>query len=423
MHVDSASREQLQNWAETLESHYQAIKARGLKLDLTRGKPSADQLTLANALDGDLGGDYRDPTGIDVRNYGGLDGLPGMKALGGAMLQVPAEEVLVGGNSSLTLMYQMVLFSWLFGTGDSGPAWRDEGPVKFLCPVPGYDRHFAVTAEFGIDMVPVPMNDQGPDMDVVEQMIADDPSIRGMWCVPKYSNPTGCIYSEDTVDRIAALGRQAAPSFRVMYDHAYAVHDLHGPKPFPSMRAACLKHGTLDSVVQFTSTSKVTFAGAGVAFMAGSPANLGRFKRHLGISTIGPDKVNQLRHLRFLSDFEGLQAHMEQHAALLRPRFNAVLERLDAAFGDSDLASWTKPDGGYFISFDCRPGLAKEIVRLAKEAGVVLTPAGATYPYGRDPEDRNIRLAPSFPTVDDISAATDVFVLCVKLASVRQKLE
>lgn len=422
MQISSANQEQLQQWVQELEQQYATIREKGLKLDLTRGKPSADQLTLANALDGDLGGDYRAPDGTDVRNYGGLDGLPDMKTFAAGILGVPATEVLIGGNSSLTLMYQTIQFAWTFGVGKDGKAWKDEGTVRFLCPVPGYDRHFSVTEEFGIEMIPVPMTENGPDMDVVEKLIAEDPSIRGMWCGPKYSNPTGCIYSAETVDRIAALGKTAAPNFRVMWDNAYAVHDLGEDLPLANIREACNKHGTLDSVMQFASTSKVTFAGAGVAFMSGSEENLARFKKHLGIATIGPDKVNQLRHLRLLSDAAALRAHMRQHAELLRPRFEAVLEALDAAFGDSDLAEWTRPAGGYFVSFDARPGLANDIVRLAKEAGVVLTPAGATFPYGRDEEDRNIRLAPSFPKLEEIKAAMEVFVVCVKLASVRQAL-
>lgn len=422
MQLSSASQEQLQQWAQELEQQYATIREKGLKLDLTRGKPSADQLTLANALDGDLGGDYRAPDGTDVRNYGGLDGLPDMKAFAAGILGVPAGEVLVGGNSSLTLMYQTIQFAWTFGTGKDGKAWKDEAPVKFLCPVPGYDRHFSVTEEFGIEMIPVPMTENGPDMDVVEKLIAEDRSIRGMWCVPKYSNPTGCIYSDETVDRIAALGKIAAPNFRVMWDNAYAVHDLGEDLPLANIREACEKHGTVDSVMQFASTSKVTFAGAGVAFMSASATNLARFKKHLGIATIGPDKVNQLRHLRLLSDSEALRGHMEQHAELLRPRFEAVLSALDSAFEGSDLAEWTRPAGGYFVSFDARPGLANAIVGLAKDAGVVLTPAGATFPYGRDEQDRNIRLAPSFPTLDEIKAAMEVFVVCVKLASVRQAL-
>ncbi len=423
MQLDLASTEQLQQWSKEFEQQFKDVKARGLKLDLTRGKPSASQLDLANALDGDLGGDFQAPDGTDVRNYGRLDGLIDMKIFGGSMLGVPAEEVLVGGNSSLTLMYQTILFAYLFGVGESGRAWRNDGKVKFLCPVPGYDRHFSVTEEFGIEMINVPMLDSGPDMDKVEALIGSDRSIKGIWCVPKYSNPSGEIYSADTVDRIARLGNKASENFRIMWDNAYAVHDLiKQPDQLVSIRERCIEHGTLASVYQFSSTSKVTFAGAGISFMASSTANLAKFKKHLGIATIGPDKVNQLRHLRLLSDKPALIQHMQQHADLLRPKFAAVQDHLERAFSDSDIASWTRPDGGYFVSLDCRVGLAREIVRLAGEAGVIMTPAGAPFPYGNDEQDTNIRIAPSFPTVEDINSAMEVFVVCIKLASVRQKL-
>ena len=422
MRLESATNEQLQQWCAELTEQYNTIKNIGLKLDVTRGKPSAEQLDLANALDGDLGGDYTSPDGADVRNYGGLDGLPDMKALGASVLDVPVDEVLVGGNSSLTLMYQAIMFAWCFGVGENGKAWSKEEKVRFLCPVPGYDRHFSITEEFGIEMINVPMDENGPDMDIVEKLVAEDSSIKGIWCVPKYSNPTGCIYSTETIDRMAKLGRVAADNFRIFWDNAYIIHDLDGELAFPSIREYCELHGTLDSVYQFTSTSKVSFAGAGISFMSASTANLKRYRKHLGIATIGPDKVNQLRHLRLFKNKAGLAAHMAQHAALLKPRFTAVLDHLDAAFSDSDLASWTKPSGGYFVSFDARQGLAEEIVALASDAGVVLTPAGAPFPYGRDPENKNIRIAPSFPDLKDINSAMEVFVVCVKLASVRQKL-
>ncbi len=422
MRLDSASKEQLQQWSDELEMQYEEIRQRGLKLDLTRGKPAANQLALGNALDGDLGGNYHAPDGTDVRNYGGLDGLPAMKALAAEILTVPTDHVLVGGNSSLTLMYQTICFAWLFGVGGSGKPWRDEEKVRFLCPSPGYDRHFAITEEFGIEMIPVGMDDNGPDMDKIEKLVSEDHSIKGVWCVPKYSNPTGCVYSQDTVDRMAQLGKLAADDFIVMWDNAYAVHDLGAYTELPSIYDRCQAHGTLDNVFQFTSTSKVTFAGAGVSFMASSPANMNKFRKHLAISTIGPDKVNQLRHLRLIPDRVSLLKHMEQHAKLLQPKFAEVLQKLDDAFEGSDMATWTRPAGGYFVSFNSMPGLAKEIVRLAGQVGVVLTPAGATYPYGKDEADSNIRIAPSFPVQQDISAAMEVFVVCVKLASVRRML-
>lgn len=428
MYVDQATQDQLQQWHTELTSQHEAFKSSGLNLDLTRGKPSSSQLDLANILDGALEGNYITDSGTDTRNYGGLTGLPEMRALGAEVLGVNPSEVLVGGNSSLTLMYFNLLFAWQFGPNSLDPngkssAWKDEGAVKFLCPVPGYDRHFAICEEFGIEMINVAMDENGPDMDQVETLVANDPSIKGIWCVPKYSNPTGCIYSEDTVERLAKLGTIAPTNFRVFYDNAYAVHDLSEPAPkLPNIMEYCRKYGTENSVLQFSSTSKVTFAGAGVAFMASSEDNLKVVQNHVGIACIGPDKVNQLRHLKVIKNLTDLKTHMKKHASLLRPRFACVLEQLKKNFEDSDLAQWNSPEGGYFISFDTRPGLANEVIKLSAEAGVKLTPAGATFPYGKDPEDKNIRLAPSFPSVDDIDAAMAIFCNSVKLASVQQKL-
>ena len=423
MYVDQATHEQLQKWQQEFSAQHDAFKANGLNLDLTRGKPSASQLDLANMLDGALDGNYIADEGTDTRNYGGLVGLPGMRALGAEILGVNPSEVIVGGNSSLTLMYLNILFAWQFDAGSKTSAWKNEGAVKFLCPVPGYDRHFSICEEFGIEMITVGMDENGPDMDQVESLIANDPSIKGIWCVPKYSNPTGCVYSEATVERLAKLGTIASPNFRVFYDNAYAVHDISDPAPeLPNIMEYCRQHGTENSVLQFTSTSKVTFAGAGVAFMASSEGNIASFQKHLGIASIGPDKVNQLRHLKVIKNLADLKSHMKKHAELLRPRFSCVLEHLEKNFAESDLAQWNAPKGGYFISFDTRPGLASEVIRLSAEAGVKLTPAGATFPYGKDPDDKNIRLAPSFPSVEDIDAAMAIFCNSVKLASVQKKL-
>lgn len=423
MYLDQATREQLQQWQEELAAKHESFKSSGLNLNLTRGKPSTSQLTLANALDGALNGNYISDDGTDTRNYGGLLGLPGMRALAAEILGVTDNEVLVGGNSSLTLMYLSILFAWEFGPNGEGSAWKDESTVKFLCPVPGYDRHFAICEEFGIEMINVPMDENGPDMDLVESMVAGDTSIKGIWCVPKYSNPTGCVYNQDTVERLAKLGTIAADNFRVFYDNAYVVHDLSDEPPeLSNIMDYCRQYGTENSVLQFASTSKVTFAGAGVAFLASSEGNLKVISKHLGIASIGPNKVNQLRHLKVIKNVADLQSHMKKHAELLRPRFACVMRHLNENFGESDLGHWSNPEGGYFISFDTRPGLAGEVVRLSAEAGVKLTPAGATFPYGKDPEDRNIRLAPSFPTVDEINTAMAIFCNSVKLASVRQKL-
>lgn len=424
--LDQATREQLTQWEAQLAAEYQNFQAQALSLDLTRGKPSAEQLTLSDKLDGILNGDYNSVDGTDVRNYGGLDGIAEMKQLGANILGVKAREILVGGNSSLTLMFQAMMVATTFGYKGADSAWNaatKEGNVKFLCPVPGYDRHYTVCEQLGIEMLTVPMTATGPDMDAVEALVAKDPSIKGIWCVPKYSNPTGVVYSDETVERIAKLGNIAGPDFLVFWDNAYAVHDLSdSPVQLASIMDYCRQHGTEDSVLQFASTSKITFAGAGVAFLAASEANLAAFKKVLGTLTIGPDKVNQLRHAKLLPNMDALTAHMQKHAAIIKPRFDSVLKQLEAAFGDNDLGQWESAEGGYFISFDARPGLAKTVVAMAAEAGVKLTPAGATFPYGKDPEDRNIRIAPTVPTVEEVDAAMKIFVNCVQLASVRQAL-
>ena len=422
MRFEHATPEQLRALESQLSAEHRAFIAQGLSLDLTRGKPSAEQLSLSDALDGILGGQYHAEDGTDARNYGGLDGLPEAKRFGAALMGVDPVSVLVGGNSSLTLMYQAVLVAHRFGLAGADSAWSRAGKVRFLCPVPGYDRHFTVCEQLGIEMLTVDMTPDGPDMDRVEAMLRADPSIKGMWCVPKYSNPTGVVYADATVDRIARLAHVAGAGFRVFWDNAYAVHDLRGFKPLASIAEACRKHGTCDSVLQFASTSKITHAGSGVAFMSASPANLSGFKAFLGASTIGPDKVNQLRTVRLLPDPDALMAHMQRHAAILAPRFDIVLRALEEAFAGSGLGQWVAPAGGYFVAFDTRPGVASAAVALAAEAGVKLTPAGATFPYGRDPEDRNIRIAPSVPSLRELETAMAVFVNSVKLASVRVAL-
>lgn len=422
MRIETASREQLQSWSESLEHDYQALRELGLKLDLTRGKPCTEQVALANALDGILEGNFQDSDGVDVRNYGGAVGISEARELFSGVLGSDPACTLVGGNSSLTLMYQVMDAALNFGL--AGKPWKDSGPVKFLCPVPGYDRHFSICEHLGIEMINVPMSESGPDMDCVEELVSSDPAIRGIWCVPRFSNPTGVVYSQQTVERIARLGKQAAKEFLIMWDNAYAVHSLDDDAPvLTDLLSLCETQGTQDNLVQFGSTSKITFAGAGVAFLATSPANYQALLKHLSYSAIGPDKVNQLRHVRFLQNQAGLQQHMARHAAIIRPRFDIVLQQLQQELGDTDLGQWTVPKGGYFISFDSRPGLAQTIVGLAADIGVKLTPAGATFPYGKDPEDRNIRLSPTFPSVDDVAASMRAFIICVKLASVRAQLD
>jgi DNA-binding transcriptional MocR family regulator len=424
VHIDQLSSAELQQRLASLQAQYQQLGQKGLALDLTRGKPCDEQVALSDELDGILDNDYRSADGIDTRNYGGLEGLPEARALFGSILGLPPEETLVGGNSSLTLMYQVVEFALTEGLRGPASAWGNSDTVKFLCPVPGYDRHFAVCEHLGIEMVPLPMMETGPDMDAAEALVQEDRSIVGIWCVPRFSNPTGCVYSPDTVARMAALPQLAADNFVILWDNAYAVHTLYDDAPeLTSISDQCRDLGTLDNLFQFGSTSKITHAGAGVAFLGSSRDNLAALVRHLGYQMIGPDKVNQLRHVRFLRDRETLATHMAKHAAIIRPRFESVLGTLEQELGGSGMGSWTAPRGGYFISFDTLPGLAREVVRLAAGIGVKLTPAGATFPYGNDPQDSNIRLSPTFPPAPAVQATVEAFVICVQLATVRQRLE
>jgi DNA-binding transcriptional MocR family regulator len=425
LQLDQATTEQLREWETTLTQEYQQFKASGLSLDLTRGKPSAEQLSLSDSINEILGDDLSNESGTDLRNYGGLDGIPECKRLFAQVLGVTPEETLIGGNSSLTLMYMAAQFGLYQGFGELAPSWISEGGnTKFIAPVPGYDRHFSVCEHLGIELITVALNDDGPDMDAVEELLKHDPSIKGIWCVPRFSNPTGTVYSNNVVDRIAQLGKIASSNFRVFWDNAYAVHQLSEDAPkVANLMDNCRKYGTEDSVYLFGSTSKITYAGAGVAFAGMSKGNLKAFTHHLGMSQIGPDKINQLRHIRLLKDADGIKDHMSKHAAVLKPRFDIVLKHLREGLGESGMASWTEPQGGYFVSFDTLPGLAKEVVKLAAEAGVKLTPAGATFPYGKDPANSNIRIAPSVPSLDEIDRAMAVFVSCVKLASVKQRLQ
>jgi aspartate/methionine/tyrosine aminotransferase len=402
------------------EAAYAAIQQKGLKLDMTRGKPSNEQLDLANEYLTVLSAsDYKALDGTDTRNYGGLDGLPEMKAIFAELLETAPANVIVGGASSLTMMHDAVVRALLHGVpGGDGP-WQ-KSKIKFLCPAPGYDRHFAICQHHGIEMISIELDANGPDMASVEQLVKADASIKGMWCVPKYSNPTGETYSAEVVQRLAAM-RTAAPDFRLFWDNAYAVHDLYDTSdPLVEILSTCEKAGNPNRVFEFASTSKICFAGAGVAVMATSAQNVADQKRHLGIQTIGPDKVNQLRHVRFFKDAAGVKAHMRKHAALLRPKFDAVTRIFERDLGESGLAAWTKPRGGYFVSLDTLDGCASEVVKLADEAGVKLTPAGATFPLGKDPRNRNIRVAPSLPPASQVETAMEVVTLCVKLASARK---
>lgn len=423
MHIDQLSAAELATELDSLQKQYNALAERKLSLDLTRGKPCTEQTSLSDELDGILKGNFLAANGTDVRNYGGLEGLPEARELFAQVLGVTPGETLVGGSSSLTMMYGVIEFALTEGLAGPASAWGNNEAVKFLCPAPGYDRHFSVCEHLGIEMITVPMLDTGPDMDRIEALVAADASIKGMWCVPRFSNPTGCVYSDETVERIARLGQQASDHFLVMWDNAYAVHTLYDDAPqLASIREYCQRHGTLDNVFQFGSTSKVTFAGAGVAFLASSENNIAALKQHLSFQTIGPDKVNQLRHVRFLADMDTLANHMSNHAAIIRPRFECVLETLSRELAGSGMGEWTSPRGGYFVSFNTLPGLARKVVQLAAAIGVKLTPAGATFPYGEDAEDSNIRLSPTYPSLDDLSAAVEAFVVCVKLASIQDRL-
>ncbi|MGK4002761.1 aminotransferase class I/II-fold pyridoxal phosphate-dependent enzyme [Sorangium sp. So ce1036] len=417
----SLSPDALASLTRELEARYAAFEARGLKLDMTRGKPSSEQLDLANGMLGLPGAsDLIASDGSDTRNYGGLDGLPEMKAIFAALLEVPAAQVIVGGNSSLTMMHDAVVRALLHGVPDGSGPWAKLPKVKFLCPSPGYDRHFAICEHHGIEMITVDLKDDGPDMEQVERLVAEDQAIKGMWCVPKYSNPTGATYAAEVVRRLASM-KTAAADFRLFWDNAYAVHDLYAEGDrLADIVSACQAAGNPNRPLVFASTSKISFAGSGVSAMASSPANVADAKKHLGIQTIGPDKVNQLRHVRFFKDHEGLLRHMQRHAELLRPKFEAVTSIFERELGGKGVATWTSPRGGYFISLDTLDGCAKEVVRLANKAGVKLTGAGATYPYGRDPRDRNIRIAPSLPPLDQIRVAMEVVAVCVLLASARK---
>lgn len=419
------SKEELVTLQKQLNKEYEEAKAKELKLDMSRGKPAASQLDMEMDFMNVLNADsiFKTEAGVDCRNYGIMDGIPEARKLIGDVLGVSADNVIVFGNASLNIMYDTVARSEIFGVMGETP-WCKLDKVKFLCPVPGYDRHFAITEQFGIEMINVPMTEDGPDMDMVEELVNTDPAVKGIWCVPKYSNPQGYTYSDETVKRFAAL-KPAAKDFRIYWDNAYVIHDLYEEKKdtLLDIISECEKAGNPDMVYEFCSTSKVTFPGSGIAALAASKANLDFIKKFMTIQTIGYDKVNQLRHVRYFKDAEGMKAHMMKHAAIMRPKFEAVFHVLESELNGLGIGSWTEPKGGYFISFDALEGCAKKIVEKCKEAGVVLTGAGATYPYKKDPKDSNIRLAPSFPTPEELAMATDLFVLCVKIVSVEKLLK
>lgn len=417
------SETELKEQLAVLTKEYEAAKAKGLKLDMSRGKPSPAQLDISNEMLDIVNSETGcvSDSGTDCRNYGIMEGIPEARQLMGDFLRVPKENVFVCGNASLNIMYDCVSSAMLFGIMGSTP-WCHLDKVKFLCPVPGYDRHFKITELMGIEMINIPMTENGPDMDMVEKLVSSDSSIKGIWCVPKYSNPQGIVYSDETVKRFAAL-KPAAKDFRIYWDNAYALHYIYDENiEIPEILSECAKAGNPDLVYEFCSTSKISFAGGGISAIASSEANLKWISKRMNVETISYDKINQLRHARYFKNGDGLRAHMRKHAEFLRPKFDVVLETLDRELTGLGAGSWMKPMGGYFISFDAVPGCAKAIVNKCKEAGVVLTGAGATYPYGKDPDDSNIRIAPSYPTLEELKQAAELFTLCAKLATVEKLL-
>lgn len=415
------SKSELTQQLEQLQDEYKKYCDMGLKLDMSRGKPGAEQLNLSEGLLKTIvsNDDCKTADGLDCRNYGVLTGIPEIKEMFAELLGVEENEIMVGGNSSLNMMFDAVS-AMMTANVNGGTPWAKLDKVKWLCPAPGYDRHFGITEYFGIEMITVPMTSQGPDMDMVEELVSNDSSIKGIWCVPKYSNPQGITYSDETVTRFAKL-KPAADDFRIIWDNAYAIHDIaEQGDTLLNIMEECKKYGNEDLPIIFASTSKITFPGAGVACMAASEKNMKFFLKKYTIQTIGYDKLNMLRHVKFFGNYQGLLAHMQKHRAVLEPRFKAVTDKLDAELSGLGIAQWVNPKGGYFVSVDVLEGCAKRVVQLCKDAGVVLTGAGATYPYGKDPKDSNIRLAPTLPPVEELEIAMNLFCLSTKIAALEK---
>lgn len=420
MNYKKLSKSELKDIKAELEKKYASYKESGLKLDMSRGKPSPKQLDLSNDMLTVMS-DYYAENGFDTRNYGVLEGLPETRKYFGEVLGLDPDNMIIGGNSSLNLEYDALMRLWVFGTQGHTP-WSKLEKVKFICLVPGYDRHFSILEELGIEMINVELFDDGPDMDRLEELVRNDDSIKGVFCVPLYSNPTGACYSEEKTERLASM-KTAAEDFRIFWDNAYGIHHLYDDgEKLPDIFKLCKKYGTENRVLYFFSTSKITFAGAGVSLMAASSDIIKENKTHLFCQTIGYDKINQLRTLEFLKTHGGIFAHMKRHADILRPKFEMVAKKLEEEFEENDILSWTEPRGGYFISVDTMPGCAKATVALCKEAGLTLTGAGATYPKKLDPKDTNIRIAPSYPEEEELKKAIEVFCICVKLEAVNKLL-
>ncbi|WP_273736379.1 aminotransferase class I/II-fold pyridoxal phosphate-dependent enzyme [Mycolicibacterium septicum] len=425
MSFQSLGRDDLLAQHEVQQRNYAELQAKKLSLDLTRGKPASEQLDLSNALlslPGSEKDSFRDREGTDTRNYGGLHGLPELREIFGELLGIPVQNLIAGNNASLEMMHDVLVFSLLHGGVDSVRPWGQEAKVKFLCPAPGYDRHFAITESFGIEMIAVPMREDGPDVDLIEELVAADPAIKGMWCIPVYGNPTGVTYSWEVVRRLVQM-RTAANDFRLMWDNAYAVHTLTDEFIRQvDVLGLAEAAGNPNRPLVFASTSKITFAGAGVSFLGGSLGNIAWYLQHAGKKTIGPDKINQLRHSRYFRDADGVRLQMQRHRQLIAPKFALVAEILEDRLGESKIASWTDPKGGYFVSLDVWPGTAKRTVSLAKDAGIAVTEAGASFPYRKDPEDKNIRIAPTFPSLSDVREAIDGLATCALLAATESLL-
>ncbi|MBU9720649.1 MULTISPECIES: aminotransferase class I/II-fold pyridoxal phosphate-dependent enzyme [Bacillaceae] len=423
--LNGLNANQLKELLDDLQQKYSTYQSQNLNLNMARGKPSPEQLDLSNKMFDILTSedDLKAEDGTDIRNYGGLDGLPEAKQFFADILEVSPNEVLIGGNSSLNMMHDTVMRAMFHGVNAESEPWSKLPKVKFLCPSPGYDRHFSVCEVFNIEMIVVDMKNNGPDMDMVEKLVSEDESIKGIWCVPKYSNPDGITYSDEVVDRLAKMNTKA-DDFRIFWDDAYTVHHLtENPDVLKNIMVECKKAGNENRVYMFSSTSKITFAGSGIGVMATSENNLKHIKKLLSFQTIGPDKINQIRHLKFFKNHENLKKHMKKHADIIRPKFDLVLSKLDSELGSKNIAEWHNPNGGYFISLNTLDGCAKKVVTMAKEAGVTLTGAGATFPYGKDPRDRNIRIAPTFPSLSELEKAVDILCLCVQIASVEKLLE
>lgn len=424
MRYAEMNRTMLQEELAKQKKLYEEYQVKNFQYDMTRGKPGADQLDLSlPMLDCLPSHDVKAESGADYRNYGLTDGIPEAKKLMADLLGVEPSCVIVSGNSSLNIMYDIMAKYLLLGVAPGMTPWCQQGKIKFLCPAPGYDRHFAICEQFGMEMIPIEMKEDGPDMDEIERLVKTDASIKGMWSVPKYSNPTGVIYSDEVITRLASM-ECAAEDFRIFWDDAYTVHILEGePVVQKNLILACAEAGHPDRTVAFTSTSKITFPGAGISAVASSREHIAYLCKLTGIQTIGPDKLNELRHVRFLKDYDGVVAHMKKHAALLKPKFDAVLNAFEEELGGLGILSWTKPQGGYFISIDTLDGCASRVVAMAKACGVAVTPAGSTYPCRKDPRDRNIRIAPSFPAIEDLSMAVKVLCVCVRICSLEKLME